>query len=128
MLRPIFNSHTLLLLTLFVTIGVIGWQCTYNLTTRYANPKRLTRQPFHYRKVANADDQRKVAACLQEGITAMEKALSLFPNYAAAWSYRSLLYREQQKITASPAEQQRLAKVAEDAAKRAIELTQKQRQ
>lgn len=109
-------------------IGVIGWQCTYNLTTCYANPKRLARQPFHYRKVANAADQRKVGACLQEGITAIEKALSLFPNYAEAWSYRSLLYREQQKITASPDEQRKMANVAEDAAKRAIELTQKQRQ
>ncbi len=108
-------------------IGVLGWHCAYDLTTRYADLKRLTVEPFHYRNFTNTADERKFAGCLQQAMTAIEKALRLNPEFANAWSYRSLLYREQQKMTASLAEQQKFADAAAEAAQRAIELTQKQR-
>ena len=105
-------------------IGVLSWHCAYQLTTRYANP--LASEPFHYRNFTKAADQRKFEDCLQRGITALEKALALNPDDANTWSYRSLLYRERQKTTASPAEQQKFADAAEQAVKRSLELMQKQ--
>ncbi len=108
-------------------IGVLCWDCAYQLTTQYANIKLLLRDPFHYRNFTDAVDQRKFEGCLQRGLTALEKALALNPEFANAWSYRSLLYREQQKTAASPAEQQKFAEAAAAAAERAIERTQKQR-
>ncbi len=98
------------------------------MTAWHANTELLVSEPFHYRNFTNPADQQKFAGCLQRAMVAIEKALAVNPECANTWSYRSLLYGEQQKITASPAERQRLANVAKDAAKRAIELTQKQRQ
>lgn len=109
-------------------IGVIRWQCAYDLTTRYANRHRLANDPFHYRNVTKAADQQRVTACLQKAFESIEKALVLQPDYADAWSYRSLLYREKQKLTASPADRQTFSQQAEESARRAIELIAKQRE
>ena len=108
-------------------IGVRCWDCAYQVTTQYANTKLLASDPFHFRNITNAADQRQFEGCLQRGLTALEKALALNPEFANAWSYRVLLYREQQKTAASPAKQQKFAEAAAAAAQRAMTLTQKQR-
>ncbi len=120
-------SHEIKIQTWY-NIGVICWQCSWQLTTQYANPKLLASEPFHLRTFTKDADQRRFAGCLQRAIAAIDKALALNPEFANAWSYRSLLYREQQKTAASAKEHQKLADAAQEAAQRAIELTQKQRQ
>lgn len=109
-------------------VGVLCWDCAYQLTTRYANTKLLASDPFHFRNITKVANQHKFEGCLQRGLTALEKALALQPDYADAWSYRSLLYREQQKLTASPADRQTFSQQAEESARRAIELAAKQRE
>ena len=107
-------------------IGVSNWQCAYEVTTRYADPKRAEAEPFHFRQLKNPADQQQAATCLQRGLQAIEKSLAFEPDASNTWSYRSLLLREQQKLTADPAEAQKLATAATEAAQRAVELARKQ--
>lgn len=108
-------------------IGVDCWQCCYELTTRAADVRRLSEEPFHLRTFTKTTDQERFAACWQKGMSALEHALALQPNYAEALSYQSLLYRERQKTAASPEERLQAAATAERLAQQAAELFRQQR-
>jgi tetratricopeptide (TPR) repeat protein len=103
-------------------IGVQCWQCCYELTLRYADVKQLAQQPFHYRTFTKTADQERFAACWQKGMSALEEALALQPNYAEALLYQSLLYRERQKTAASPDERRQATATAERLAQKAVEM------
>jgi tetratricopeptide (TPR) repeat protein len=103
-------------------IGVQCWQCCYELTMHYADVRRLVEEPFHYRTFTQAADQERFATCWQKGMSALEKALELQPNYAAALSYQSLLYRERQKTAASSDERRQAGATAERLAQQAAEM------
>lgn len=107
-------------------IGVIEWQCSYDVTTRYADPKRLMSEPFHFRNITNAADQQRVTSCIRKGLAALDQAITLLPDYGEAWAYRSLFYREKQKTAASETERQKYSDLAEKSIKHALELIQKQ--
>ena len=108
-------------------IGVYCWQCCYELTTRAADVRRLSEEPFHLRTFTKTTDQERFAACWQKGMSALEHALALQPNYAEALSYQSLLYRERQKTAASPDERLQAAATAEQLIQQAVELFRQRR-
>lgn len=113
--------------TTWYTMGVHCWQCAYDLTSRYANRTLLTSNPFHYRNISRPADKRKFEDCWQKGTAYIGKALELKPDYAEAWFYQSLLYREKQKTTASRSESLQYATKAKKSVQHGTELFRKQR-
>jgi hypothetical protein len=99
-------------------IGLIGLHCTSRLTARYEK----SGTPYRYRKITKAADQRELTRCLPKAIDALERALTLCPYYGEAWWIRHLLYHEQLKTTASPAERKKLSAAADEAARRAMQF------
>lgn len=112
----------------FYAIGVKYWQAAYDLSTRYANKRLSSSAPFHTRKFYFKPDKDKFDDCVMNAFKYLEQALATKPDYAEAWSYKSLLYREKQKSTANRIQQRQFAEEAEKAAKTAIELTARQRE
>jgi tetratricopeptide (TPR) repeat protein len=115
--------------TTYYSIGQSYWQCAYSESTRYADKQKMMSDPFHTRDFYYAPDKQKFEDCVTRGFEYIQKALAIDPEYADAYSYLSLLYREKQKSTKNEAERKKHAAEAEKIAKRAIELTkQKQAQ
>lgn len=112
----------------YYAIGVRYWQCAYDLSTRYANKDLSSSAPFHARKFYFKPDKDKFDDCVRNAFKYLEQALATKPDYAEAWSYKSLLYREKQKSTANRIQQRQFAEEAEKAAQTAIELTARQRE
>lgn len=111
----------------YYSIGVKYWQCAYDLSTRYANKQLLSSEPFHARNFHHRPDKDKFDECVMKSFEYLEKALAAKPDYAEAWSYKSLLYREKQKSTASKLQRKQFETEAEKAAKIAIDLSVRQR-
>jgi tetratricopeptide (TPR) repeat protein len=111
----------------FYAIGVKYWQCAYEISTRYANKRLLSSEPFHTRNFYFKRDKDKFDNCVMNAFRYFEEALAVNPNYAEAWSYKSLLYRERQKSTINRVRHRQYAREAEKAAKRAIDLTARHR-
>ncbi len=109
----------------YYAIGVKYWQCAYDQSTRYADKAKLTPEPFHVRNFYHPPDKVKFDDCLTKAFEYVEKALSFNPEYAEAYSYKSLLYRERQKSTSAEADRKKFGDDAEKAAKMAIDLTAK---
>lgn len=112
----------------FYAVGVKYWQCAYDISTRYANKRRVSSEPFHPRNFYYKPDKDKFDDCVMNAFKYIEQALAVNPDYAEAWSYKSLLYREKQKSTANRLQQNRFAAESEKAAKTAIEMTARQRE
>jgi tetratricopeptide (TPR) repeat protein len=112
----------------FYAVGVKYWQSAYDISTRYANKRLLSSEPFHARNFYFKPDKNKFDDCVMNAFRYIEQALAVNPNYAEAWSYKSLLYRERQKSTANRVEQRQYEREAEKAAKTAIELVARQRE
>ncbi|HEX4951572.1 MAG TPA: hypothetical protein VFZ34_33250 [Blastocatellia bacterium] len=109
----------------YYAIGVKYWQCAYDQSTRYADKAKLTSDPFHARNFYHPPDKAKFDDCLTKAFEYIEKALAVNPEYAEAYSYKSLLYREKQKSTNVEADRKKFNDEAEKAAKMAIDLTAK---
>ncbi len=109
----------------YYAIGVKYWQCSYDQTTRYADKAKITTDPFHVRNFYHQPDKAKFDDCLAKAFEYIEKALSVNPDYAEAYSYKSLLYREKQKSTSAEADRKKFSDEAEKTAKIAIDLTAK---
>jgi hypothetical protein len=109
----------------YYAIGVKYWQCAYDQSTRYADKAKLTTEPFHVRNFYHQPDKAKFDDCLSKAFEYVEKAISVNPEYAEAYSYKSLLYREKQKSTSAEADRKKFDEEAVKAAKMAIDLTAK---
>jgi len=109
----------------YYAIGVKYWQCAYDESTRYADKAKLTTDPFHARNFYHAPDKAKFDECLTKAFEFIEKALSVNAEYAEAYSYKSLLYREKQKASSAEADRKNFNDEAVKAAKTAIDLTTK---
>lgn len=109
----------------YYSIGVKYWQCAYDESTRYADKAKIATDAFHVRNFYHPPDKAKFDDCLAKAFEYIEKAISVNPEYAEAWSYKSLLYREKQKSTSAEADRKKFADEAEKAAKMAIDLTAK---
>lgn len=112
----------------FYAIGVKYWQCAYDISTRYANKRLIPSEPFHARNFYFRRDKDKFDDCVMNAFRYIEQALAVKPDYAEAWSYKSLLYREKQKSMANRVKQKKFAREAEKAAMTAIDLTARQRE
>jgi tetratricopeptide (TPR) repeat protein len=110
----------------FYSIGVTFWKCAYDETQRYADKEKMNSDPFHFRNIYTADDKKKHEECTNQGLSYIEKALAVNPNYADALSYKSLLLREKQKTTSNEADRKKYADEAEKIAKRVVELNKQQ--
>ena len=90
----------------YYALGVKQWECAYELTGKYANKKAA--DPFHFRAITNPAEKQKFDNCVTTAIQYFEKALEADPKFIGAFFYKSLVYREKQKVTANLAERKRL--------------------
>lgn len=94
----------------YYSLGVQEWSCAYQITGKYANKKAA--DLFHFRAVTNPADKQQLERCLTKAPEFIEKALAMSPDYVDAMYYKSLIYRERQKVTANPVERKRLGEEA----------------
>lgn len=92
----------------YYALGVKQWSCAYQVTGKYANSKLKATDPFHFRAITNLADKQQFDSCLATGAAYIEKALEADPDYVDAMFYKALIYREKQKVTASPAERKKI--------------------
>ena len=77
----------------YYTIGVDFWQASYNISSVYTSRK----QPVP------PDVQAKMRPLIQKAHENLQKAISTDPNYANAYYYETLVYREEMKVESDPA-------------------------
>ena len=78
----------------YYSIGVIDWTQSYQPRMEERSKLGLKpEEPLKDKKVCNALRQ-KVQDIIQDGISMLEKALQLRPDYDDAMAYMNLLYRE----------------------------------
>jgi tetratricopeptide (TPR) repeat protein len=111
---------------LLVLLASRQWQCSYDVTERGANRKRDTKTGrISYRMPADAADFARARQCADEGLRLAEQAVSLDPNSASAWAYKTNLLREASKLAEMEGDAERKAdydkqhEEASDAQKRA---------
>jgi tetratricopeptide (TPR) repeat protein len=112
----------------FYSVGVKYWNCAYDETTRYQDKTQLATDAFHYRNMdypAALPDKEKALKCVDEGMKYIEKALAEDSEYVDAHFYKSLLYREKQKLTKEEPKRKEYADMAEKIVKQADELRKK---
>jgi hypothetical protein len=87
----------------YYSIGQKYWQRAFDQTTRYQDPAQSARDPFHYRKMDYSPealaDKRRTEENVAKGFEYFEKSLEIDPEYTEPMFYKSLLYRERQKLT-----------------------------
>lgn len=114
-------------------IGVIDWNLAYksNMTARAA----FNHIPGNYKKQVK-DDQpmpsdlrdkfsAEQAKTVDEGFTALNKAVQLKPDYDDAIAYLSLMDRQKADMTADPAQRDALLKSADDLMDQVKQIKQK---
>ncbi len=104
----------------YYALGAKQWQCAYDLTSKYANKKAT--DYFHFRTIANPADKQKLDTCIITAAEFLEKALEADPNFPDAMFYKSLVFREKQKVTANLAERKKLDLEANKASNRGMAL------
>jgi tetratricopeptide (TPR) repeat protein len=111
-------------------IGVIDWYMTYPVDMklrvklnldRPKNPAKSPELPPIPRK-DRAELAQENSAVVQEGIQNLEKAIQLKPNYAAAYSYLNLLYRQKADIEPSGDEREADLQKANQLSNKALAL------
>lgn len=90
----------------YYLLGVKQWARAYDLTGKYTNKK--VADPFHFRIITNPADKQQLDNCISTAAQYFEKSLEADPKFADAVFYKSLIYREKQKVTANPVERKRL--------------------
>ncbi len=85
----------------FYSVGVRYWDCAYTQTTRYQD--KTNKDAYAFRKMDYSEEAKKDKAraeeCTAKGLEYIEKALQVDPEYFDAFFYKSLIYREKQKLT-----------------------------
>jgi hypothetical protein len=113
----------------FYGIGVEYWQCSYDQTTRYQDKALSGKDPFHYRKMDYSPealaDKQKAEVCVAKGFEYLEKALAQDPEYTAAMFYKSMLYREREKLTKEEPKRKEFKQMADNIAADATALEKK---
>jgi tetratricopeptide (TPR) repeat protein len=110
----------------YYSIGQRYWQRAFDQTTRYQDPAMFTKDPFHYRKMDYSPeavaDKRRTEENVTKGFEYFEKALEIDPEYTEPMFYKSLLYRERQKLTKDEAKRKEFEKMATKIADEATAL------
>ena len=94
------------------------------------NPEAFYTIGTYYYEKAFRDftiSEKEATQYVQDGLTAVDKALELRPDYFEAITYRGLLIRVQARLEKNPARQQELLKQAKDLENQAVEVRNKQR-
>lgn len=100
----------------YYSIGQKYWQRAFDQTTRYQDTTMFAKDPFHYRKMDYSPealaDKRRTEENVAKGFEYFEKALEIDPEYTEPMFYKSLLYRERQKLTKDEAERKKFGQMA----------------
>jgi tetratricopeptide (TPR) repeat protein len=117
--------------TPFYSVGVIDWALAYRGNTELRadyNKAHINKQirdtdplPPDLRKTYTE----KFGAMVDDGITALKKAIELKPDYEDAMTYLNLLYRRKADMVESSAEREALTKEADDLLDKVKEVKQK---
>jgi tetratricopeptide (TPR) repeat protein len=97
-------------------IGTIDWQLSHAKTgTNGENVPNLTEE-----------ERLETERLVDDGMTALQKALEIRPDYADALTYLNLLYREKAYLSAETEERRNWLREADRLALRALEVRRKQ--
>jgi tetratricopeptide (TPR) repeat protein len=112
-------------------IGVIDWTLAFraNGEMRVAynkdNIKKQVRDTDPLPPAVRTEYASKYGAIIDEGITDLQKAISLRPDYDDAMAYLNLLYRRKADMVETPDERASLLKQADDLVDKVKEIKQK---
>ncbi|MGA2431579.1 MAG: hypothetical protein ABSH13_23995 [Candidatus Acidiferrum sp.] len=112
-------------------IGVIDWTLAFRangemrLDYNKNNVKKQVKDTDALPPAIRTDYASKYGAIIEEGITDLQKAISLRPDYDDAMAYLNLLYRRKADMVESPDERASLLKQADDLVDKVKEIKQK---
>lgn len=115
-------------------IGVIDWTLAFrsnnemrlDYNKNYANsPKKQVKEDDPLPSSIRGEYASKNGPLIEEGITDLQKAISLKPDYDDAMAYLNLLYRRKADMVESAEERDALKKQAEDLVEKVKEIKQK---
>lgn len=112
-------------------IGVIDWTLAFRangemrLDYNKNNVKKQVKDTDPLPPATRTDYASKYGPITEEGITDLQKAISLRPDYDDAMAYLNLLYRRKADMVESPDERASLLKQADDLVDKVKEIKQK---
>lgn len=112
-------------------VGVIDWTLAFRannemrLDYNKANIKKQVKEDEPLPAAIRGDYATKYGGLIEEGITDLQKAISLKPDYDDAMAYLNLLYRRKADMVESAEERDNLKKQAEDLVDKVKEIKQK---
>ncbi|MFN0123996.1 MAG: hypothetical protein ACKV2V_26130 [Blastocatellia bacterium] len=108
-------------------LAVDDWRRVNGITERHTDQQRaMFTDPWYYREIPSGAELTGLNESLARGLAYVEKTLALDPGNDKAVFYQSLLYREKQKTTKSPAERRKYEALAEKAMDRALKQRRRQ--
>jgi tetratricopeptide (TPR) repeat protein len=112
-------------------IGVIDWTLAFRangvmrMDYNKSNIKKQVRDDDPLPAAVRAEYANKYGSLVDEGISSLQKAISLKPDYDDAMAYLNLLYRRKADMVGSKEEREALLKQAEDLVDKVKEIKQK---
>ena len=112
-------------------IGVIDWTLAFRangemrLDYNKNNIKKQVKDTDPLPPAIRTDYASKYGPIIEEGVTDLQKAISLRPDYDDAMAYLNLLYRRKADMVESPDERASLLKQADDLVDKVKEIKQK---
>src|SRR5882757_1541240 len=112
-------------------IGVIDWTLAFRsngemrLAYNKDNIKKQVKDTDPLPAAIRTDYQTKYGPMIEEGITDLQKAITLRPDYDDAMAYLNLLYRRKADMVENKEEREALLKQAEDLVDKVKEIKQK---
>ena len=112
-------------------IGVIDWTLAFRangvmrMDYNKSNSKKQVRDDDPLPAAVRTEYASKYGSLVDEGISSLQKAISLRPDYDDAMAYLNLLYRRKADMVESKEEREALLKQAEDLVDKVKEIKQK---
>ena len=112
-------------------VGVIDWTLAWRgngemrLEYNKNNIKKQAKDADPLPSTIRGEYAAKYGPLIEEGVTDLQKAISLRPDYDDAMAYLNLLYRRKADMVESEAERDNLIKQAEDLVEKVKEIKQK---
>jgi tetratricopeptide (TPR) repeat protein len=112
-------------------IGVIDWTLAFRgngvmrMDYNKSNIKKQVKDDDPLPTAVRTDYAGKYGSLVDEGISSLQKAISLKPDYDDAMAYLNLLYRRKADMVQSKEEREALLKQAEDLVEKVKEIKQK---
>jgi tetratricopeptide (TPR) repeat protein len=107
-------------------IGVTYWNIATKASKKYEFA--VPGKPSEFKKPNewSKEDIEELTQSVQKGLMYMDKAISVYPKYTNAYSYRSLLLKEQIKVETDPEKIKTLEKTAQEANEKFQELNRQE--